>query len=491
MFESVTKRRKNPLINIFGWTLLTVVCVVFIFIGFSPNSSFLGQGGAAAEVNGEAISLREYKTLLDQIDANSQGEKDREAQRRIREQTINTLVSRSLIVQEANKMNFFVSDNRVAQKLLDIEPFYEDGVFSRLKYKNYLRYTRQTEAQFEDKIRKDEIIQKMSRLIGYAAKEVPLMDSFDEKIDQAQINVGYVKISPDVAKSNGNVSVEKYLEDNQDKVKKYFDTHKSEYAQPERVKARHILVKTKDQSKESLDQAFKKMQEIKAKTTVENFAEMAKKHSDDPGSKEKGGDLGFFPRGRMVPEFDKMAFSSEPGQITDPVKTKFGYHILLVEEKTPAQEKSFDDVKTTIAKKLMQEEAYDNMVTEVKSLLKDEKYTELEDYLQKNNLTWKDTGFFNITRENVPGVGQNKEFLDQAMTLGTDKEYGKNLVYQGTSAFLMKFKGAKIDATAKANSQMDFFKQLMKKQKMDMLVQNWINDLRKESSVKINPDLVQ
>jgi hypothetical protein len=87
MFESVTKRRKNPLINIFGWTLLAVCCVVFVFIGFSPNSNFLGQGGAAAEVNGKAISLREYQEMLERLEDSNQGG-DREAQRRLRQRVL-------------------------------------------------------------------------------------------------------------------------------------------------------------------------------------------------------------------------------------------------------------------------------------------------------------------------------------------------------------------------------------------------------------------
>jgi len=88
VFESVTKRRKNPVINIFGWTLLTVVCVVFVFIGFSPNSQFLGQGGAAAEVNGEAISLKDYKDAYDRLSNSSQVGDTREARKDLQKNTI-------------------------------------------------------------------------------------------------------------------------------------------------------------------------------------------------------------------------------------------------------------------------------------------------------------------------------------------------------------------------------------------------------------------
>ncbi len=492
VFESVTKRRKNPLINIFGWTLLTVVCVVFVFIGFSPNSSFLGQGGAAAEVNGDAISLREFKELLDRLDSNSgQAPQGQEGRRRVQENALNILVSRSLIVQEAEKLNIHVSDAEVGQELLDIEPFYEDGSFSRLRYKTYLRQARLTESEFENKIRKDLIIQKMSNLVGFAAKDIGIIDDFDEKIDQAQVNVGYVKLTPQAFQSRSKQTPEEFIAKNEAKIKEYYQNHKSEYTTPDQVKARHILIKAEDQKPESMEKALKKMVEIASKTNVENFSAMAEKHSDDPGSKAKGGDLGFFPRGRMVPEFEKAAFGSEKGKITEPVKTKYGYHIILVDDRKEASEEPLESVQVQIAQKLMSEGAYEEGLSEVKELMKAKKYSELESLLSDKGLKWTNTGFFSITKENIPGVGTNKEFLDLAIGLSPENEYGSRLVYQGDSAYLLKYKGSKTDGALAKNDQMDFFKQLMKQQKMNMMIQSWTDSLKESASIKTNPDLLR
>lgn len=490
MFESVTKRRKNPLINLFGWSLLAVCCVVFVFIGFSPNNSFLGSGGAAAEVNGDAISLRDYKEILDRLD-NNQGPSDRDSQRKMRENAINILVSRSLIVQEADDLNIHVGDKEVAQALMDIEPFYVDGVFSRSQYARYLRGARLSESEFEDKIRRDLVIQKMSNLIGFVAKDISLVDDFDEKIDQAQINVGYVRINPSSVKGADQKSVEQFLTEKQADVQEYYNSHKSEFATAEQVKARHILVKAKDKTDKAMEEALKKMKEITAGLTTDNFSDMAKKHSDDPGSKTRGGDLGFFPRGRMVPEFEKAAFESEIGKITEPVKTQYGYHVLLVDEKKSASEKTLDEVKNQIAKKLQAKEGYDVFLASLKEKLKSQSYGEIEELLSKNNLKWTNTGFFSITKENVPGVGSSKEFLDVAMKLGAENEYADQLVYSGDNAYLLKFKGAKMTPASNANNQMAFFKQLMKQQKANMMVQSWTNALRAKASVKVNPDLVR
>ncbi len=490
MFEGVTKRRKNPIINIFGWTLLIVVCVVFVFLGFSPNSNFLGRGGAAAQVNGDAISLREFKDLLDRLDSSRQAGTSKEATQKMQENAIDILVSRSLIVQEAEKLNIHVSDYEVAQELKGIDAFYEEGVFSRFRYKKYLQQARMTEGEFESRIRKDLIIQKMSELIGFAAKDLEMMDQFDDKIDKAQVNVGYVKLSPaSIGKVNTNLA--DWTAKHESEIKSYYENHRSEFTIPEQVSARHILIKAEDASKENMDKAFAEMVEVAAKTNVDNFAEMAKKHSDDPGSKEKGGSLGFFPRGRMVPEFEKAAFSTEKGKITEPVKTQYGYHIILVEDKKTEKEESFEDVKSQIASRLMKENAYESALNEVKTFLQTNKYSELESFLSGRDLRWTTTGFFGITKETIPGIGANKDFLDVALSLSSENEYGQRLVYQGESAYVLKYKGAKLVENLQVNPQMDFFKQLMKQQKMNTLVKNWTESLKANAKIKVNPELLR
>ncbi len=489
MFESVTKKRKNPIINIFGWSLLTLVCVVFIFVGFSPDSSFLGSGGAAAEVNGDAISLRDYKELLDRLE-NNQGE-DRDARQKVQENAVNILVSRSLIVQEAEKLNIHVSDREVANELMTIEPFFEDGEFSRLRYKTYLQQARLTESEFEDRIRRDLIIQKMSQLVGFAGRDLEMMDDFDKKIDQAQINVAYSQFNPASFKSQVDKSSElaKFIDANQEKIQEYYETNSDKFSRPEEVKARHILIKSDDQSEEGLAVALAKANKIKSSLTEKNFEQMARLHSDDPGSKNKGGSLGSFPRGRMVPEFENAAFSAPVGKILDPVKSQFGYHLILVEDKSPALSKSLDEVKTEIAIELRSKDQFDQFATQIKEFLKAQDQDSVEALLEKNKLQWSTTGFFSITRDTVPGVGQSPEFLELALSLGPQNEYADRLVYQGEKAYILKFKGAQVAPDSGQKDQMDFFKQLMRQQKMNGLVQSWADSLREKASVKINPEL--
>lgn len=142
-----------------------------------------------------------------------------------------------------------------------------------------------------------------------------------------------------------------------DELKSYYDTHTDEFKTPEMIKARHILVKVdssasedeKKKAKEKAEMYLKKIQ------SGEDFAKLASEFSDDPGSKTKGGELGFFPRGRMVKPFEDAAFSLKPGETSGIVETQFGFHIINVEDKKDSTVESFDTVKERLRQKLVQD----------------------------------------------------------------------------------------------------------------------------------------
>jgi peptidyl-prolyl cis-trans isomerase C len=140
----------------------------------------------------------------------------------------------------------------------------------------------------------------------------------------------------------------------------YYDTHKSEF---ETAKARHILIRVQGskapirpgQKDLTDEEALAKTKELRAKLVAgANFAELAKAESDDTGSGEQGGDLGEFGHGAMVKEFETAAFSQPIGQVGEPVKSAFGYHLILVDSRTA---KNFDDVKGQIAAKVGPQQA--------------------------------------------------------------------------------------------------------------------------------------
>ncbi|MEH7494620.1 peptidylprolyl isomerase [Neobacillus niacini] len=162
--------------------------------------------------------------------------------------------------------------------------------------------------------------------------------------------------------------LEPQIEITDEELQTYFEENKDSFGEGERVKASHILV---------ADEAT--ANEIKQKLADgADFAELAREYSTDEGTKENGGELGFFAKGTMVTEFDDVAFTLPVNEISDPVKTEYGYHIIKVEEKKEAKEANFDDSKTEIKETLIEQK----LETEYSTWLENKK----QDYDIENSL---------------------------------------------------------------------------------------------------------
>ena len=140
-------------------------------------------------------------------------------------------------------------------------------------------------------------------------------------------------------------------------LKEFYVRNKENMAVPEQVRARHILFKvepaaSKDEKNQAKARAEAVLKQVQA---GEDFAKLAAAHSDDAESKAKGGDLGYFTPGKMVPEFEGVAFYTNPGETSEIVETKYGYHIIKVEDHINARERSFEEMKDYIKEKLHQQ----------------------------------------------------------------------------------------------------------------------------------------
>jgi peptidyl-prolyl cis-trans isomerase C len=157
----------------------------------------------------------------------------------------------------------------------------------------------------------------------------------------------------------------------------YYNAHKKEFENPEMVRARHILVAVKpNATEEEKKAALKKAEDILEKAKKgEDFAKLASEYSDDPGSKAKGGDLGFFTAGSMVGKFEQAAFTLKPGEISPVVETEFGYHIIKVEERKAAEQQPYDAVKDQVIAKATQAIQQERLNAFLEKAMKDAKVT--------------------------------------------------------------------------------------------------------------------
>jgi peptidyl-prolyl cis-trans isomerase D len=311
----------------------------------------------------------------------------------IKQQVVNTLIERELVFQEAQRLNIRVTDEELARSIQSISYFQKDGIFDNRFYVNVLRRNRMTPEQFEASQRQSLLLSKLRELvigsvkvdesearewynyenetvnldfIAFETEKYTNIDISDEAIEtyynenledyktELEIKVAYVLF----AKKKYEPSIT--IEDEQ--IQSYFESNKEEFATPKTVEARHILLKVDAAEGSEPDLAAKTRAQDVYKKTIEkdaDFAELAKEFSEGP-SKDRGGYLGTFKKEDMVKPFSDKAFSMKKDEISEPVRTSFGWHIIKVENVNEATALTLGSATPKIRMQLTSEAA-DNM----------------------------------------------------------------------------------------------------------------------------------
>jgi len=198
-------------------------------------------------------------------------------------------------------------------------------------------------------------------------------------------------------------------------IQRYYNDNIQQYQTPEQVKASHILLKTEGKDEAAVRQ--KAEQVLKEVKSGGDFAALARKYSEDDGSKANGGDLDYFARGRMVPEFEKVAFTLEPGQVSDLVKSQFGFHIIKVIDKRPGATRPLDEVRSQIQDQLALQLA-DQKITDQAAQFASRIKTiaDLEPVARELQTMVQESGLFQ-RGDPVPGLGAAPQVAAAAFTL--------------------------------------------------------------------------
>jgi peptidyl-prolyl cis-trans isomerase D len=371
--------------------ILGAIVIVFVFWGVGSFRN--RQAEKVAAVNEVPITAEEYRDAYNRlIDQYRQfgTNLDDEMIKKLRKQAIDGLIDQELLIQEAANLNLRVSEDELADSIRDMEVFHTDGRFDRRRYERVLSANRLTPEQFELSQKQAMLTNKVRSVIMNNVKvsDEEALEWF--KWNDASVNIEYLLFEPseykDIEPSDEEIksfyekNKESYKTDPEVKVQflhfkpetyaseakiqpeeieGYYETHPEEFKTEKTVAARHILIKTEDgSSPETVEEKKQKILEILAMAKEgKDFGELAKEYSEDRGSKERGGDLGEFKKGDMVPPFSEKAFSMSPGEISDPVRTQFGWHIIKVEKVNEEKTLSLDEARETITKKLTDEKA--------------------------------------------------------------------------------------------------------------------------------------
>jgi len=435
--------------KISGWfaaVFLGAIAVVFIFWGIQFESS---STTAAATVNGEKIPaqavVNAWQERQSQLQQQLRDELPPELVRAEQQQLVDDFIARELLVQRANESGYRVSDRELAQALTQIEALQVDGQFSRDRYAALLRQQGRNEADFERDFRRDLETSQLQNAIAISAFVTPAemkrrlelqgevrdvayavipAARFADKVSvtpedvaayyaqhksefmtEEKVALQYLKL--DLADMTADVQV------TEEALRKYYDENAASNETPERRRARHILIESGSDDAAAKQEAEAILARVKA---GEDFAKLARESSDDPGSKEAGGELGWATREAYVKEFADALFGMQQGEVAGPVRTQFGYHVIQLEEVEKAHLRSFEEVRAELEPEYRREQAQ-NAFYEQSQELADESFaalSELESVARKLGMTVQTVEGF--TRQGGGALGTSGDVIDAAFS---------------------------------------------------------------------------
>lgn len=430
--------------------LIKVACfaIVIVFIFWGGYSYTEKKASRVAVVNGSYIGLREYQSMYSNLVEQMRRQFGRQFSSELVEtlnlkgQALDRLINRRLILTEAGMLEFDVSREELQNAIVSYPAFQTNGQFDPLRYQQILRSNKLTPQDFEANQREDLLINKVEQFITRGTKvlESEMLSFFHHTRDR--VNLAYVQIDPQDFKNQVKVdeaAVRDYFDKHREnyrladkrnilyvrfvpqdylaevevtdqEIEEFYQLHQDDYREPQKVHARHILFRISEKAKtaeiqEILDRA-KKVLDLARKG--DNFAELARKYSDD-STASKGGDLGYFKSGDMVKPFADSAFSLKKGEISDLVRTRFGVHIIKVEDIKEESVKPLAAVKETVRQSLKEERSREIALQRADSFIDlSRALDDLQKAAAEAGLEVKESGLF-AAEEPVPQLGRHPE----------------------------------------------------------------------------------
>lgn len=370
-----------------SWMIKVILfAIVIVFVFWGVGSFRTQEATKVATVNDEIISVAEYRraynNLIDQYRQRfgSSLNDGMIEMLNIKKQALDQLIDRTVLLQEAKKLDLRVSDAEVAESIMGTTIFQINGSFDNRRYQSILAQVHLTPEEFEADQKNVLLGEKLTRIIMGAAKvsEAEARQWYDWQ--NASVNIDYVLFEParylDIKPSAEEMAAyfsdqkESYKTDpmvnvryvvfdpdtykdqitvDEEEIADYYDSNINDFKTEKNVEARHILIKLDPEANEEADLAAKTRAEEISKMAKggQDFAELAKTYSEGP-TKDRGGYLGKFQQSQMVKPFADKAFSMAAGEISEPVKTQFGWHVIKVESVEEASTKTIEQSREQI-----------------------------------------------------------------------------------------------------------------------------------------------
>ena len=453
--------------------LIGIIALVFIFyFGYSFSSR---RGVKVAMVNGEPISGLEYqkayRVLLEalQKDYKSVWSDNLIKVFDLKNRALENLISQKVVSQEAKRIGLDITEKEIQDQILSYPAFQFNGRFDESRYRSLLGQNRMKPEDFEASIEM-ELLQKKVRQFLMTLLPVTDQETLDHYIFSNQkVKISFVKISPDRFKESislDNSSMENYFNENKERyripekikityitidpnkfrdkvlisdqlIKSFYEDNIDLFKQEKQVKARHILFKLKrDASEDETNKVREKALSIlKRARGGEDFSLLAKQHSEGPTGKQ-GGDLGYFSKGQMVKPFEEAVFNMKKGQISELVKTSFGFHIIKVEDIKEAGTKGLEEVGEQIKETIIKNTSMDLAHEKALSFIDQMPYeVNLAQYAQQHNVQIKHSDYFS-QNEPLSDIGGDRKLWESVFSL--QKNDVSELIELGDKFFIIQ-----------------------------------------------------
>ncbi len=452
MLRYLRENTGNWIIKIF----LGIIVIVFVFLGVGSFGS--KRNDSVVTINDEPISIKEYqqayKAIVDQMRATFGKNLNDDILKalNVKQQALDSLIEQKLILAQADKLEITVTEKELQDNLFSIKAFQKNGSFNIDQYKRVLSLNSLNPEIFEfnqlNSLRQQKvknIVLSTVNVSDFEARDWYVFNNTQTAVDYLLFDPdNYSDIQPDEKQINSFYAENKdkyksepkrnavYLKfspkDYQDKIKitqanikDYYEQNQEQFKIPEKVEARHILIKVEEDAKEEkVNEALKRAQDIFDLTVKgQDFEQLAKQYSEGP-TKDNGGYLGIFDKQSMVKPFADKAFSMEAGDISKPVRTTFGWHLIKVVAKFDASIQTLamasENIKKGLEQLEMQNLAYYKAGEAFDAVIDGDDFEQVALIANKKLVSTKD---FDISGQGLE-IEDNKSFASACFELNTD-----------------------------------------------------------------------
>lgn len=483
--------------SLLGTLMLGAISLVFV-LSFGPGARGCQSvnpnqniANYVIKLNGKKVGIGEYQELRKKVYLEQQRQKKRLSENELNKVVIERLVAEQLYLAFAKKLSLTVTNKEKDNYITNLPYFQVNKKFDYPTYKKIVQnYFNTTPLQYEKDVKKDIIIHKAMDILtsSISITDDKLWEEYKEK--NKSIDLSFIKIP--LKKDETKITDEeanKFLASNEKKVKKYFDSHKDEFTHAKEVEASHILIKV-DKNKTDA-QAKKEIEKIAKEVKNADFSELAKKYSEGP-SKTTGGKLGYFTKNKMVKEFSEVAFKLKINEVSKPVKTKFGYHLIKVTNIKEAYSDKYEDVKLSISKNLIKEkkkkEAIAKLKLEIKEKIKNAKnLTELAKLIPGSKIETAKAITYN-PYSYIPNLGIVKNLMNEIFKSKIKKgTINPNLYYLSDSILVTQIDKINLDKEKFEADKAKIREQALIIDK-SLFLNSWIENKRLASNLVVHPN---